>query len=72
MRGTGSGSERSRGRLPGLAVGPRYTFEVIFETPEAFVTQSDRVRAEDLFGEDITLLSTELLERVEMEAFAYK
>lgn len=48
----------------------RYTFEIIVETPESIVTQSDRVDAEDLFGESITLLSTELLERVKMEVLA--
>lgn len=49
------------------AAAQRHSFEIIVETPESIVTQSDRVDAEDLFGESITLLSTELLERVKKE-----
>lgn len=48
----------------------RYSFEIIVETPASIVTQSARVDAEELFGESITLLSTELLERVKMEVLA--
>ncbi|MFC4986954.1 nucleotidyltransferase family protein [Saliphagus infecundisoli] len=45
----------------------RYSFEIIVETPESILSQSDRVEADQLFGQGITLLSSELLERVKME-----
>lgn len=45
----------------------RYSFEIVVETPESILNQSDRVDAEKLFGKGITLLSTETLERVKLE-----
>lgn len=45
----------------------RYSFEIIVETPQSILNQSDRVDAEKLFGEGSTLLSTETLERVKLE-----
>jgi predicted nucleotidyltransferase len=45
----------------------RHSFEIIVETPESILSQSDRVEADQLFGQGITLLSSELLERVKME-----
>lgn len=40
---------------------------LIVETPESILSQSDRVEADQLFGQGITLLSSELLERIKME-----
>jgi predicted nucleotidyltransferase len=45
----------------------RYSFEIVVETPESILAQSDRVEADNLLGGGITLLSTELLERVKRE-----
>lgn len=45
----------------------RYSFEILVETPQSILNQVDRVDAEALFGEGITLLSTELLERTKRE-----
>lgn len=45
----------------------RYAYEILVETPQSILNQADRVDAEELFGEGITLLSTETLERVKME-----
>lgn len=45
----------------------RHSFEIIVETPESILSQSDRIEADQLFGRGITLLSSELLERVKME-----
>lgn len=45
----------------------RYSFEIIVETPESILSQSTRVEPAQLFGQGITLLSSELLERVKME-----
>lgn len=45
----------------------RHSFEIIVETPRSIINQSNRVDAEKLFGEGITLLSTETLERVKLE-----
>lgn len=45
----------------------RYTFEIVVETPESILGQQDRVDAETLFGEGITLSSTETLDRVKLE-----
>lgn len=42
----------------------RHTFEILVESPESIVSQSDRVDADELFGEGITLRSSELLDRV--------
>lgn len=44
----------------------RHSFELIVETPQSIIGQSDRVDAEKLFGEGITLLPTETLERVKL------
>ena len=43
------------------------SFELIVETPASILGQSDRVAPEKLFGEGITLRSTETLERVKRE-----
>ena len=45
----------------------RHSFEIIVETPESILSQSDRIETDQLFGQGITLLSSELLERVRME-----
>ncbi|MEF8819702.1 MAG: hypothetical protein V5A82_08925 [Haloferacaceae archaeon] len=45
----------------------RYSFEIIVETPESILTQSDRVEPDQLFGQGITLHSSELLDRVKRE-----
>lgn len=45
----------------------RHSFEILVETPQSILNQTDRVDAESLFGEGITLLSTELLERTKLE-----
>lgn len=45
----------------------RHSFEMVVETPRSIINQSDRVDTEKLFGEGITLLSTETLERVKLE-----
>lgn len=45
----------------------RYSFEIIVETPQSILNQSDRVDTEKLFGEGITLRSSETLERVKRE-----
>lgn len=48
----------------------RYSFEMVVETPDSIINQAGRVDAEKLFGEGITLLSTELLERVKLEVIS--
>lgn len=48
----------------------RHSFEIIVETPQSILNQSDRVDAEKLFGEGITLLSTETLKRVKQEVLS--
>lgn len=45
----------------------RYSFEIIVEEPASILSQSDRVAPDELFGEGITLQSSELLERVKIE-----
>jgi predicted nucleotidyltransferase len=45
----------------------RYSFQIIVETPQSIMGQADRVDAEQLFGQGLTLRSAELLERVKME-----
>jgi predicted nucleotidyltransferase len=45
----------------------RHSFEIIVETPQSILNQQDRVDADRLFGEGITLQSTELLNRVKQE-----
>lgn len=48
------------------ATAERHSFEIIVETPQSTITQSNRVDTEKLFGEGITLRSTETLERVKL------
>lgn len=45
----------------------RHSFEIIVETPRSILNQVDRVTVGDLFGEGITLLSTDTFERVKLE-----
>lgn len=45
----------------------RHSFEIIVETPESIVGQSDRVDAQQLFSQGITLVPSETLKRVKME-----
>ena len=45
----------------------RYSFEIIVETPESILSQSGRVETDQLLGQGITLLSSDLLERVKKE-----
>lgn len=45
----------------------RRSFEIIVETPASILTQSTRVDPERLFGDGITLRSSETLERVKQE-----
>lgn len=49
------------------AAAERHSFEIIVETPQSIINQSERVDAEKLFGEGITLLSSESLERIKLE-----
>ncbi|WP_267643515.1 nucleotidyltransferase domain-containing protein [Haloarchaeobius amylolyticus] len=48
----------------------RHSFEILVETPQSILNQSDRVDAEKLFGEGITLLSSETLDRVKIEVLS--
>lgn len=50
----------------------RYSFEIIVETPESILTQSDRVEPDQLFGQGITLHSSELLDRVKQEIIRHE
>ncbi len=45
----------------------RHSFEFVVETPRSIINQSPRVDSEKLFGEGITLVSSEALERVKRE-----
>lgn len=45
----------------------RYSFEILVETPQSIIGQRDRVDAEQLFGQGITLHFSETLERIKME-----
>ena len=45
----------------------RHSFEFVVETPQSIINQSPRVDSEKLFGEGITLVSSESLERVKQE-----
>ncbi len=45
----------------------RHSFQIVVETPESILNQANRVDTDKLFEEGITLLSTELLERVKLE-----
>lgn len=66
-----SGWDRIRERLESdareWASAERYAFEIVVETPESLLDRQDRIDAERLFGEGITLQSTELLDRVKRE-----
>jgi predicted nucleotidyltransferase len=48
----------------------RHAFEIIVETPESILAQSDRVEPDQLFGQGITLRSSELLDRVKREVLS--
>lgn len=48
----------------------RHSFEIIVETPESILAQSDRVEPDQLFGQGITLRSSELLDRVKQEVLS--
>lgn len=48
----------------------RYSFEIVVETTQSILAQSDRVEADQLFGQGITLLSSDLLERVKREVIS--
>lgn len=50
--------------------GERYSFDIIVETPQSIISQSSRVDPEQLFAGGITLLSTEVLDRVKMEVIS--
>jgi len=45
----------------------RHSFEIIVETPASILAQSDRIEPDQLFGQGITLRSSELLDRVKRE-----
>lgn len=45
----------------------RHSFEILVETPQSIINQSDRVDPENLFGAGITLLSSETLDRIKLE-----
>lgn len=64
IRKTLEADERNR------ASAQRYSFEIVVETPDSIVNQAGRVDAEKLFGEGITLLSTDLLERIKLEVIS--
>lgn len=51
----------------GLRPAERHSFEIIVETPQSILNQSERVDGEKLFGEGITLFSSETLEKVKLE-----
>jgi predicted nucleotidyltransferase len=59
--------ERLEAEDTNWASAERHSFELIVETPASILGQSDRVAPEKLFGEGITLRSTETLERVKRE-----
>ena len=59
-----------KSQLENRESGERYSFEIIVETPRSILTQRERVDAEQLFGEGITLHSTETLERLTMEVLS--
>lgn len=50
----------------------RHSFEILVETPQSIINQSDRVDAEKLFGMGITLLSSETLDRVKLEVLGHE
>lgn len=49
----------------------RHSFEILVETPQSIVNQSDQVDAEKLFGVGITLLSSETLDRIKLEVLGH-
>lgn len=53
-----------------LASAQRYSFEILVETPQSIINQVDQVDAEKLFGEGITLQSTETLKRIKQEVLS--
>lgn len=44
--------------------GDRYTFEILVESPRSILNQLERVDAEELFGNGISIYSTDTLEKV--------
>jgi predicted nucleotidyltransferase len=66
-----SGWESIRERLEddaqNWASAERHSFEIIVETPQSVLGQQERIDPEQLFGEGITLQSTDLLDRVKQE-----
>jgi len=48
----------------------RHSFEIVVETPQSIISQSNRVDAEQLFGQGITLVSSETLDRVKQEVLS--
>lgn len=44
----------------------RHAFEMLVETPRSLLNQEDRIDADELFGEGITLRSSETLDRVKL------
>lgn len=48
-------------------VAQRYSYEIIVEAPGSILTRTERVDTEALFGEGITIVSSEMLERVKVE-----
>jgi predicted nucleotidyltransferase len=66
-----SGWETIRKRLEDdaqdWASAERHSFEIIVETPQSLLGQQERIDPERLFGEGITLQSTELLDRIKRE-----
>lgn len=59
--------ETLEGDAQDWASAQRHSFEIIVETPQSIINQSDRVNPEKLFGEGITLLSSETLDRIKLE-----
>lgn len=47
----------------------RYSFQILVETPQSIIHQQELVEPELLFGQGITLLTTETLDRVKQEVF---
>ncbi|WP_248516919.1 nucleotidyltransferase domain-containing protein [Salinarchaeum laminariae] len=50
----------------------RHSFEILVETPQSIISQSDQVDAEKLFGRGITLLSSETLDRTKLEVLGHE
>jgi predicted nucleotidyltransferase len=62
--------ERLEDETQDWASAERHSFEIIVETPQSLLGQQERLDPERLFGEGITLQSTELLDRVKREVLA--